>query len=585
MLRFNRQLCSALLIVVLLCSTTICYASNDVNLDAEFQTLEDIRLANPKRFIEGIQALEKLRQRFSPEQSKYYMLLKGYEQALLGNYSEALLEMEVLLTASQDDIYTFRAHNLALNIHVLSKQYLKAFIELDFVNKQLEFIDSATAKAQAIGNIAMLYNEIERYDIALQYSEYFLQKVNLDAKLTCRIETHRITSLFYLNKSEDFLEQTDQAIQVCRKAQELIPKLIIEQVKLRALQKMQNDVAAIELYQTLERDIQAAGYPLLSAGFNTYIAKSYLNENNLTSAEQHASRALTDIASMDVSLVHVELYSVLAELSKRQGHFQQSVGYFQQLLTLQQQYSNVKMRQQLAYHQAQGELEIKNQRIALLNKDNALLNLQKDVYEQEVKQTRILIAGLVLVLGTSLVMAYKGLTGQHRFKKIAEFDQLTGISNRYHFNNQAELALEFCQKNKQPVALILFDLDHFKQINDNYGHAAGDWALQVVVDTCRNFMRNNDVFGRIGGEEFAIVLPGCQTDKAMLIAEICRDAIAAIETEQSGTAFPLTASFGVSGSETSGYQLKQLLSDADKALYLAKDGGRDQVMSFTDATI
>ncbi|HSG53159.1 MAG TPA: diguanylate cyclase, partial [Rheinheimera sp.] len=87
------------------------------------------------------------------------------------------------------------------------------------------------------------------------------------------------------------------------------------------------------------------------------------------------------------------------------------------------------------------------------------------------------------------------------------------------------------------------------------------------------------------GEEFAVVLPGCQTDKAALLAEICRDAIAAIDTKESGSAFPLTASFGVSGSDTSGYQLKQLLADADKALYSAKEAGRNQVISYADTVI
>jgi diguanylate cyclase (GGDEF)-like protein len=95
-------------------------------------------------------------------------------------------------------------------------------------------------------------------------------------------------------------------------------------------------------------------------------------------------------------------------------------------------------------------------------------------------------------------------------------------------------------------------------------------------------MRNNDVFGRIGGEEFAVLLPGCQTDKAALLAEICRDAIASIDSRDSGFAFVLTASFGVSGSGTSGYVLKQLLSDADNAMYQAKATGRNTVMAFSN---
>ena len=97
-------------------------------------------------------------------------------------------------------------------------------------------------------------------------------------------------------------------------------------------------------------------------------------------------------------------------------------------------------------------------------------------------------------------------------------------------------------------------------------------------------MRNNDVFGRIGGEEFAVVLPGCQLDKAVLLAEICRDAISAIDSSDSGVKFPLSASFGVSGSDTSGYLLKQLLADADHAMYRAKEAGRDQVAQYRPAS-
>ena len=567
---------------VLLISTVFCFAATASDLDQQLQALEDIRLSEPKRFIEGINALDDQKTAFSPQQAKYYALLKGYSQALLGNYSQALAEMEALLSVNDNDIYAFRAHNLALNLHVLSKQYLKAFIELDYINHQLDVIEDATAKSQAIGNIAMLYNEIERYDIALNYAEYFLQGSELDSKAKCRIQAHRITSLFYLNNTEDFFAEADKAVALCRDTQEVIPKLIIEQVKLRAYQTQHDDSQAISLYHDLEADIQRSRYPLLIAGFNTYVAKSYLNENNLELASEHAYRALTDIANMDVSLVHVELYSLLAELEKRNGRYQQAVMYFQQLLTLQQQYADVKMRQQLAYHQAQGELEIKNQRIALLNKDNALLYLQKDVYEQEVRQTRILMTVLVLVLGIALVMAYKGIAGWRRFKKIAEFDLLTGLNNRYHFNTLAGETINSCERLRLPVAVIMFELDSFKQINDENSHAVGDWALRAVVAACRNFVRNQDVFGRVGGVEFAIVLPDCQTDKALLLAEICRDAIAAIDTEKSGCKFSLTASFGVSSADSSGYQLKQLLADADNAMYKANADGGDQVRYIAD---
>src|SRR5690606_5861196 len=138
------------------------------------------------------------------------------------------------------------------------------------------------------------------------------------------------------------------------------------------------------------------------------------------------------------------------------------------------------------------------------DKDNELLFLQNNLYEQEAKQNRTLVIFLVVILSIACVLAYRGLAGRRRFKKIAEYDQLTGISNRYHFNNQAWVALDYCEKNHKPASVILFDLDYFRSISGMYGHTVGDWALQAVVKTCRNFMRSNDVFARIGGEEFAV---------------------------------------------------------------------------------
>jgi diguanylate cyclase (GGDEF)-like protein len=98
---------------------------------------------------------------------------------------------------------------------------------------------------------------------------------------------------------------------------------------------------------------------------------------------------------------------------------------------------------------------------------------------------------------------------------------------------------------------------------------------------CKQFMRSNDIFGRIGGEEFVIMLPDCELDKASLLAEICRDAVVGIETTSIEYDFSLSASFGVSGSNISGYDIKQLLSDADKAMYQAKTNGRNQVVEFS----
>ncbi len=126
----------------------------------------------------------------------------------------------------------------------------------------------------------------------------------------------------------------------------------------------------------------------------------------------------------------------------------------------------------------------------------------------------------------------------------------------------------------------MFDLDGFKTINDAYGHDAGDWVLQRVASTCAGLCRRIDRFGRVGGEEFAILLHGCELDAALRVAEDCRVRLALIDTRETGHAFPVSASFGVTTAALSGYSLSSLMSHADLMLYRAKREGRNTVRAY-----
>lgn len=569
----------SIVLAATLLGSSFCYAETSDTL-VRLQQLEDIRLTDYTSFRNGLAELDALQQTLEKNEVHYLTLLKVYERTLAGDYVQALEHSELLMHTDGAGIYSFRARVLAINLHVLSRNYLKAFMMLSDVNQQLDSVNDVVAKTQAVASIAMLYNGIERYDMSLFYSERFLSSV-ADARLVCRIMVHKLSSLLNLGRTEAFFAEIDNAINSCKAVNEKIPELIMFRDKIRALSDAGNFSEAISLYGVIAKDVEATGYPILIAAIGSVIAKSYFALGQTDLARSFTVKALDQIENMPVSLVHVELYALLADIEKLAGNYEGALNYFEHLVALEKKYTDDKMSQQFAFHLADGELELKNQRIVLLNKDNELLSLQKNIYEQEVQQHRLIMLLLFSVLVIASFMAYRGMSGRKRFKQIAEFDQLTGISNRYHFNNLAKVALNYCELNAKPVALILFDLDHFKNINDQYGHATGDWTLQQVVKTCRNFMRNNDVFGRIGGEEFAVVLPGCYADKAVLMAEICRDAIATIDTTASGSSFPLSASFGVSSSDTSGYQLKQLLADADMAMYKAKQAGRDQVFMYS----
>ncbi len=165
----------------------------------------------------------------------------------------------------------------------------------------------------------------------------------------------------------------------------------------------------------------------------------------------------------------------------------------------------------------------------------------------------------------------------------AETDYLTGLLNRRAFEKRFEAARLHWDEGKPMLAFILFDIDHFKTINDTHGHASGDLALKAVADLCRATWRQSDVVARVGGEEFAVLCRTRGAQQAMEMAERMRAAIgASTVTSETGVTFGLTASFGVACiSWSHAESASGLFRAADELLYLAKLNGRNQVQQRT----
>lgn len=159
--------------------------------------------------------------------------------------------------------------------------------------------------------------------------------------------------------------------------------------------------------------------------------------------------------------------------------------------------------------------------------------------------------------------------------RAAQTDELTGLRNRRAFFEQAQRLYNHCQNYQLPLCAVMLDMDHFKHINDTYGHQVGDQVLrQMGVVISRSF-READVYGRLGGEEFAVLLPDTSLEDAQNIAEALVHSIAGLMT---GPVHCITASVGVASMATSDKDLHSLMSNADKALYRAKARGRNQVV-------
>ena len=169
---------------------------------------------------------------------------------------------------------------------------------------------------------------------------------------------------------------------------------------------------------------------------------------------------------------------------------------------------------------------------------------------------------------------------EEALRDMASRDPLTGIYNRRSFMELARSQLARAHRFHEPLSVFVLDVDHFKRINDTFGHATGDDALRMVAAGCQAILREYDLLGRLGGEEFVVVLPGATADESRVVAERVRRHLARMPIEAPDGTFRLTASIGIAGLEGATDTLERAIHRADLALYRAKHLGRNRVAVF-----
>jgi diguanylate cyclase (GGDEF)-like protein len=165
----------------------------------------------------------------------------------------------------------------------------------------------------------------------------------------------------------------------------------------------------------------------------------------------------------------------------------------------------------------------------------------------------------------------------HDLQTLASVDPLTGLYNRRQFETLARAELARCQRYMRPCSFLMIDIDHFKGVNDTFGHEMGDWVLKMVAKTLVSTRRDADVVARFGGEEFVIMLPETAAEAATRVAERIRLTVFANMLSVGESRLSLTVSVGVGEATASTPSIEAVLRDADRGLYEAKEAGRNRV--------
>ncbi|MDP2716043.1 tetratricopeptide repeat-containing diguanylate cyclase [Rheinheimera sp.] len=278
------------------------------------------------------------------------------------------------------------------------------------------------------------------------------------------------------------------------------------------------------------------------------------------------------------------LYAARAPAEAAAGNYQQAHALLARYIALNKQ------QQQLAKEQQSNILRFQFDSARQQERHNQLA-AEKKLVEQHVSTLQLAqrwqyaalsLIALLLIILFSFALSLK--RRNRRLHRLAMTDELTNIANRRRIMMQAEQERVKAIDTAAPLSFLILDLDHFKQVNDRFGHDVGDTVLQQMCMTVSAMLRQQDHFGRTGGEEFLIVLPDTAQDQALAIAERLRQAIAAISFADSPQPLKITCSIGVSQYQPD-EALNISLARADDALYQAKADGRNKVVAGQGTTL
>jgi diguanylate cyclase (GGDEF)-like protein len=275
--------------------------------------------------------------------------------------------------------------------------------------------------------------------------------------------------------------------------------------------------------------------------------------------------------------LQVRLHQVAASALAALGRYQAAFAEGQQERQAQQRRTDQLVARQLAAQRGRLESE-------LLTHENTLLRSEAEASQRALEQARRaahlqrVVTGLavLLIAGAAFALWHQRVL-LRRIARMAETDSLTGVPNRRHVMELGQRLMTRCDQDGRPYAMLLLDLDGFKQINDRHGHAAGDEALCHVTQALRRCLRPGDHLGRYGGEEFAVILPDTGADEAERVAERLRAAVAALEPVWAPGAGRVTLSGGIAFATPGRTNFSQLVVRADQALYRAKNAGRNRI--------
>ena len=511
------------------------------------------------------------------DQLAQFAYLEARNLTLSGNLRGGLARVKSHLEMDMSVELRLRLLRLGANIAVVAHRFEDTFVMLGEALALLNEPEQLDSDEGIYSLAAYVYSRVGEFNRARQYAQ--------QAILIAERENNRrdlciaLQRLGYVDKMAGELATAERnyrrSIDVCIETGDNLVTGV-NQAGFADLLRLQGDHAAAS--ETFEAAIER----LTKAEFESGMAEVRLYWARLERERDRPDRVRELLLA---SLEHFEAESnweylaeshqMLAEVERRRGNLDNTIHHYDRFMHARERHLNLERARQLAYLEVEFDTTHKEQLLTLATERARISDLEAYSQRQQLQLTLVGL-GVVIMLVVALVLLLVHTTRERRrYQDLSRHDTLTGLSNHTRFFKLASMALAKSREQRGAFTLIMADIDHFKQINDQLGHSNGDRILQRVASRMKECFGENAIVGRLGGEEFGIALPGISWAEAEFTLRRVRATIREVRADDVDV--PVTLSFGVAEPIDSNETLAEIRERADQALYQAKGAGRDRV--------
>lgn len=555
------------------------YAATPVTNPAQYlDQTESLRTEDHPRFVQMLEQIHREASRLSAAEQWHLRYLDAWETMFQGDYAKSETQLRDVMEHSGNSSLIAKASAVLLINLATNRRYAEAFALASSLTTELPQISDPQIRFAVLLNLSQLMNLAGQTDLAIQYA-HMMEEATPAGASPCHPLYLQVAALYNGKRITSASPQLHQAIETCASAR--------QPVYTNALWLMLSSLyvdeglpdKAIALLDRIDANIRVNHYYFQKLSAQVERAQAYAKLGQDNDAKKAALDAIAMSKPDDIGEWLRDAYEVLYRIEKKRSNASTALSYYEHYVAQDKGYLNEITARTLAYEVSQQHIKVQQLETEKLSKQNNILRLEQALNTKAVETGRLYIALLLLVVASIVFWLFRLKRSQLRFKKLSRHDGLTGIFNHQHFVSEADRALRLLEKKHGTACLISIDLDHFKQINDTHGHAMGDAVLRQTSATCQRQLRPTDLFGRLGGEEFGILLLDCPRSQGMAIADRIRLAIETTPAIEDRSTVSFSASVGLACTDTSGYGLQRLRREADAALYRAKRTGRNRVIA------